>query len=74
MLLLLLLLPPAAVSDMANGGQVLLDACCFADVRNRLTELGTVDHKGYNDKLLASATKAAMQQHTSCLFNLLGCV
>ncbi|WIA32818.1 hypothetical protein OEZ86_006000 [Tetradesmus obliquus] len=63
-----------AVSDMANGGQVLLDACCFADVRNRLTELGTVDHKGYNDKLLASATKAAMQQHTSCLFNLLGCL
>ncbi|KAF6255371.1 hypothetical protein COO60DRAFT_215437 [Scenedesmus sp. NREL 46B-D3] len=63
-----------AVSDMANGGQILLEACCFADVRNRLTELGTVDHKGYNDKLLASATKAAMRQHTSCLFKFVGCL
>jgi hypothetical protein len=57
---------------MANGGQVLLESCCFADVRNRLTELGTIDHRGYNDKLLASATKAAMRQHTSCLFNIVG--
>eukprot|EP00775_Hariotina_reticulata_P005596 gene5596-5834_t len=40
------------VSDMANGGQVLLEAATFAAVHNWLTELSTVDHKGYNDALI----------------------
>eukprot|EP00775_Hariotina_reticulata_P005600 gene5600-5838_t len=40
------------VSDMANGGQVLLEAATFAAVNNWLTELSTVDHKGYNDALI----------------------
>lgn len=57
---------------MANGGQILLEASCFEYVRDRLTELGTVDHKGYNDKLLAHATKTLMRQHTSCIFNCVG--
>eukprot|EP00878_Enallax_costatus_P033120 GHUV01036507.1.p1 GENE.GHUV01036507.1~~GHUV01036507.1.p1 ORF type:complete len:715 (+),score=212.45 GHUV01036507.1:3-2147(+) len=50
------------VSDMAHGGQVLMEANTFAVVRNRLTELGTVDHKGYSDKLRAVASKAVMRQ------------
>lgn len=62
----------AAVSDIANGGQVLLEANTFHIVRNRLTELGTVDHRGYNDKLRASASRAVMKQQTSCLFSCLG--
>eukprot|EP00878_Enallax_costatus_P019307 GHUV01020367.1.p1 GENE.GHUV01020367.1~~GHUV01020367.1.p1 ORF type:complete len:869 (+),score=259.19 GHUV01020367.1:252-2609(+) len=61
-----------AVSDMANGGQVLLEANTFAVVRDRLTELGTVDHRGYNDKLRATASRAVMRQQTSCLFGSIG--
>lgn len=56
-----------AVSDMANGGQVLLDGPSFEGIRDRLTELGTVDHRGYNDKLWRAAAKAAMRQHTTGL-------
>lgn len=52
----------AAVSDMANGGQVLLEANTFNGVKNRLTEVGTIDHRGYNDKLRANASRALWQQ------------
>ncbi|KAF6257722.1 hypothetical protein COO60DRAFT_1203083 [Scenedesmus sp. NREL 46B-D3] len=58
-----------AVSDMANGGQVLLDARCCAGVRDRLTELGAVDACGYNDMQLANAARAAMRQQTSGLLS-----
>jgi hypothetical protein len=69
LLLLLLLLLGAAVSDMANGGQILLDARCCAGVRDRLTELGAVDARGYNDMQLAHAARAAMRQQTSGLLS-----
>eukprot|EP00775_Hariotina_reticulata_P004663 gene4663-4916_t len=62
-----------AVSDMANGGQIILEMGCFEGMKDNLTELGTVDHKGYNDHLLALATKAALRQHTNLLFKLIGC-
>lgn len=50
---------------MAHGGQILLDGSSFAGIRDRLTELGTVDARGYNDKLWRAAAKAVMRQHTS---------
>jgi hypothetical protein len=40
------------VSDMANGGQVLMEAATFVAVHNWLAELSSVDHKGYNDALI----------------------
>lgn len=40
---------------MANGGQVLLEAVTFNAVRDRVTELGHVDHNGYNDSLAGTA-------------------
>lgn len=43
---------PAVVSDFGNGGQVLIDAATFDQVKDRLQELGAVDHYGYNDRLL----------------------
>jgi hypothetical protein len=54
---------------MANGGQILLDARCCAGVRDRLTELGAVDARGYNDMQLANAARAAMRQQTSGLLS-----
>ncbi len=40
--------PPstAVVSDAAGGGQVLVDATTFREVKARLVELGAVDHNG----------------------------
>lgn len=35
----------SAVSDMANGGQIIIEEGCFGGVRDRLTELGTIDSK-----------------------------
>ncbi|WIA42187.1 hypothetical protein OEZ86_009450 [Tetradesmus obliquus] len=58
-----------AVSDMAHGGQILLDARACAGVRDRLTELGAVDARGYNDMQLAHAARAAMRQQTSGLLS-----
>jgi hypothetical protein len=43
-----------AVSDMGAGGQVLLDDRTFADVKERLRELGAVDGEGINWKRLTS--------------------
>jgi hypothetical protein len=43
-----------AVSDMGAGGQVLLDAHTFADVKERLRELGAVDAAGIDWKKLTS--------------------
>eukprot|EP00775_Hariotina_reticulata_P010840 gene10840-10996_t len=40
------------VSEIANGGQVLLEAVTFAGVQDRVIELGAVDHRGYNDQLI----------------------
>lgn len=46
-----------AVSDMANGGQVLMESSTADVVRAWLTDLGAVDHKGYNDKLLTKSSR-----------------
>lgn len=37
----------AAVSDMAAGGQVLLDSTTFTAIKSRLEELGQVRAAGY---------------------------
>ncbi|KAF8059749.1 CSN6 [Scenedesmus sp. PABB004] len=55
------------ISELAHGGQVLLDAATCAGVRDRLAELGGVDHRGYNDATLAHAVRAAMRQHSAGL-------
>lgn len=55
------------VSDLAHGGQVLLDSVTFAGIRDRLTELGGVDHRGYNDITVAVAARAAMKKQTAGL-------
>eukprot|EP00775_Hariotina_reticulata_P007361 gene7361-7572_t len=39
------------VSEMAVGGQILLEAQVFAAICDWLEELGSVDHRGYNDRL-----------------------
>jgi hypothetical protein len=67
LVLVLLLCCCAAVSDMANGGQVLLDSSTFQGVRDRLTELSTVDARGYNVKLWTAAAKAVLRQHNTGL-------
>jgi hypothetical protein len=43
-----------AVSDMGAGGQVLLDDRTFADVKERLRELGAVSAAGINWKKLTT--------------------
>jgi hypothetical protein len=58
------------VSELAHGGQVLLEGSTFQGIRDRLTELGTVDARGYNDKLWRAAAKAALRQHTTGLLGL----
>ncbi|KXZ47811.1 hypothetical protein GPECTOR_32g423 [Gonium pectorale] len=40
------------VSDAANGGQIMMDEATFADIKERLEELGAVDHNGMNFKKL----------------------
>lgn len=55
----------AVVCDMANGGQVLLEAVTFNAVRDRLTELGQVDHNGYNDSLHGTACAHARDSRRS---------
>eukprot|EP00775_Hariotina_reticulata_P013223 gene13223-13354_t len=62
------------VSDIANGGQVLLEAGTFAAVRDWLAELGTVDHKGYNEALAAAAPAATVAAHSTVSRWLLGCL
>lgn len=47
-----------------------MDGASFAGIRDRLTELGTVDARGYNDKLWRAAAKAAMRQQTTGLLGL----
>ncbi|GIL61956.1 hypothetical protein Vafri_16318 [Volvox africanus] len=42
------------VSDMANGGQVMIDENTFKNIKERLEEFGAVDHNGMNYKKLNS--------------------
>jgi hypothetical protein len=43
---------PAVVSDLGNGGQVLIDGPTFEQIKDRVQDLGAVDHYGYNDRML----------------------
>ncbi|KAI8476209.1 MAG: hypothetical protein J3K34DRAFT_271511 [Monoraphidium minutum] len=54
------------VSDMANGGQVLLDAATFERIKDSQEELGAVDHHGYNDRQLAGVAGPASLASTCC--------
>lgn len=66
----LLLLHTDYVSDVANGGQVLMDERTFKLVKHSLSALGTVDENGYNDKqlqqLMHAQVVAKMQCGTGC--------
>lgn len=55
----------AAVSDMANGGQILMESRTAEGVHDWLSDLGCVDHKGYNDKLLSSPVTFDNETNTS---------
>ncbi len=48
----------AVVSDAAAGGQVIMDTSTFKEVKERLVELGAVDHNGL------SASKMHMSRPT----------
>eukprot|EP00878_Enallax_costatus_P015458 GHUV01016192.1.p1 GENE.GHUV01016192.1~~GHUV01016192.1.p1 ORF type:complete len:446 (+),score=127.76 GHUV01016192.1:4890-6227(+) len=54
-----------AVSEMANGGQILFDASTAVAVRDRLAELGGVTHKGYNEQRLSEAYRLQATKRTS---------
>jgi hypothetical protein len=55
---------PAEVSNLASGGQVLMDAATFDSIKGVLGMLGTLDHRGYNDKLLNKKHRQARFQAT----------
>jgi hypothetical protein len=60
------------VSDVANGGQVLLDEHTFRLIKHSLSALGTVDENGYNDKQLQQLLHArvmARMQRVACAAN-----
>jgi hypothetical protein len=42
----------AVISDIGNGGQILLDETTFDQIKRNLFELGTVDHNGIDFKKL----------------------
>jgi hypothetical protein len=50
--LLHLPLPAELLSDVAKGGQILLDEATFGVVKNSLVVLGTVNDSGYGDDML----------------------
>lgn len=60
--------PAAAISSMANGGQILLDSQTACAVNELLTELGSVDHNGYNDKLLTMAYHGMFRKQATAAF------
>lgn len=60
------------MSDVANGGQVLLDEHTFRLIKHSLSALGTVDENGYNDKQLQQKLHAkvvARVQRVACAAN-----
>ncbi|KAI8463865.1 MAG: nucleotide cyclase [Monoraphidium minutum] len=55
------------VSDMARGGQVLIEDGTFeAAVKDRREELGAVDHHGHDDRLLVSSKGGAAARWWRC--------
>uniref|UniRef100_A0A383VNF8 Guanylate cyclase domain-containing protein n=1 Tax=Tetradesmus obliquus TaxID=3088 RepID=A0A383VNF8_TETOB len=59
------------VSDVANGGQVLIDEPTFLLVKDSLSLLGTVSEAGYDDRLLQRLNQARvvgrLQQQVACV-------
>ena len=58
------------ISDVANGGQVLIDERTFKLVKHSLSALGTVDENGYNEKqlqqMMQARVVARLQRHVAC--------
>jgi hypothetical protein len=78
-----LLLPPSSscsmpaaccaaelVSDVANGGQILLDEPTFLLIKDSLTVLGTVNDAGFDDSMLQQLLQAKvvgrLQEQLAC--------
>jgi hypothetical protein len=64
-------LPAELVSDVANGGQVLIDEPTFLLVKDSLSLLGTVSEAGYDDRMLQRLNQARvvgrLQQQVACV-------
>lgn len=62
--------PADYVSDLANGGQILVDENTFKAIKDSLSVLGTVNEAGYDDRqlqqLLHSRVVNRLQQHMLC--------
>jgi hypothetical protein len=58
------------VSEVANGGQVLMDENTFKAIKDSLSVLGTVNEAGYDDRqlqqLLHSRVVHRLQHHMLC--------
>lgn len=58
------------VSEVANGGQVLLDEQTFKQIKHHLSTLGTVDENGYNHRQLQqrlhAEAVAKMRRRVAC--------
>lgn len=58
------------VSEVANGGQVLLDEQTFKHIKHHLSTLGTVDENGYNHRQLQqrlhAEAVAKMRRRVTC--------
>jgi hypothetical protein len=70
-LLICHLLPAADyVSEVANGGQTLLDEATFKAIKDSLSVLGTVNGSGYDDRqlqqLLHNRVVNRLQHHILC--------
>jgi hypothetical protein len=58
------------VSDVANGGQILLDEPTFLLIKDSLTVLGTVSDSGFDDSMLQQLLQAKvvgrLQEQLAC--------
>jgi hypothetical protein len=65
-----LLLLAELLSDVANGGQILLDEATFSLVKNSLAVLGTVNDSGYDDAMLQALMRGQvvekMRRQVAC--------
>jgi hypothetical protein len=64
------LLHAELLSDVANGGQVLLDETTFSLVKDSLAVLGTVSDSGYDDAMLQALMRGQvvekMRRQVAC--------
>lgn len=70
LLCLFLCLSIDCVSEVANGGQILLDENTFRAIKDSLSVLGTVNEAGYDDRqlqqLLHTQVVNRLQHHVCC--------